>query len=64
MVRRATLAATAPVHGAVRLLALDATGGRVLAAVSHDLMVVALTERGSPPGPVRLALQRALERVS
>jgi predicted regulator of Ras-like GTPase activity (Roadblock/LC7/MglB family) len=64
VVRRAALAAASPAHGAVRLLALDATDGRLLAAVRPDLMLVALTERASPPAPVRLALQRALERVS
>lgn len=61
--RRARQAAGASGYGDVRIVALDADAGRVLAAGRGDLVVVALAGRDTHPGLLRVTLQRALEAL-
>ncbi|MEO6444695.1 MAG: roadblock/LC7 domain-containing protein [Gemmatimonadaceae bacterium] len=62
--RAAVHAARAAGHGAVHRLLVDASDGRLAVEGQMGLLVVALAERETQPGPLRLSLQRALTDVT
>jgi len=62
--RRAHQAAAVGALGAVRVVALEAAAGRLLAAARGRLLLVVLAERDTSPGMIRLALTRALEGLA
>lgn len=59
--RRAAQSAECSESGAVRLVSLDAAGGRLMAAARGELLIVVLSEREANPGLLRMSLQHALE---
>lgn len=63
LVRRARQAVEMSRLGAVQLVSLEATGGRVFIARQGDLLVIALAARDAHAGLVRVTLQRCLEAV-
>lgn len=63
LLRRARLVARAAGGGAVRLVSLEARGGRLLGAARDAQLVVVLGERESHPGLLRVGLLRALEAL-
>lgn len=59
--RRAHQTAAVGGMGDVRVVALEAAAGRLLAAFRGRLLLVVLAERETSPGMIRLLLSRALE---
>jgi predicted regulator of Ras-like GTPase activity (Roadblock/LC7/MglB family) len=62
--RRARQMAGAAGFGSARLVGIDAANGRVVAAAHGDLVVIALAERDTHPGLLRVTLQRALAALA
>ncbi len=62
--RRAAQSAAVADVGAVRVVALEAAAGRLVAAARDGLLLVLLAERETNPGLLRLALRRALEGLA
>ena len=64
MFRRARQTSRGAGFGAARVLTLDATDARIVAAARDDLLLVALADRATPPGMLRMSLLRALEEIA
>ena len=64
LVRRARQATEMSRLGAVHMLSLEASGGRVMVARCGDLLMIALTARDAHSGLVRVTLQRSVEGLT
>jgi predicted regulator of Ras-like GTPase activity (Roadblock/LC7/MglB family) len=62
--RRARQTAGAAGFGEALLVSLDAADGRVVAAARGDLIVIAMAERDTHPGLLRVALLKALAALA
>lgn len=61
--RRACHAAAADKGGPVRLVELEAEGGRIFIAGNEELALMAVMERRANAGQVRLAVRRAADEL-
>jgi predicted regulator of Ras-like GTPase activity (Roadblock/LC7/MglB family) len=62
--RRARQTAGAAGFGDARVVSLEAADGRVVAAARGDLLVIAMAERNTHPGLLRVTLQRTLAALA